>query len=264
MYLAGNDMQIPSITIHDINSKNNVHIIKKPQNCSFKSALWQDEEYDESSIFYHMDKKDRNNDIGVYDLYRTDSGYNIKNDTIKKMRISSAKYIGNNCYKGGMTSASNFIRELKENGITKMIVLCDPSECNIEKACKENNMDWMYVYTPITFIPPEAEKDFLKEFSYTKFLSSIKSLQTGNVFIGCESGNLRTNRFLHAIKLLDPRCKLNLGLSDSESYDYLLANWIYKGLSSTHKAALNYTEEFEKKLVNSIAMYMPMKFRTTI
>jgi hypothetical protein len=48
--------------------------------------------------------------------------------------------------------------------------------------------------------------------------------------------------------LLDPKCKLNLGNSDSESYDYLFANWIYKGLSSAHKAVLNYTEEFEKKL----------------
>ncbi len=240
-------------------------MINKQKNCVFKATLWEDD-YDENSIFYHMDKRDRINNVTELDFscYRKDSGIEISDEHIKQMKISAAKYIGNNCYKGGMESASNHVKELKENGIKKMIVLCNPSECDISKACRENDMDWLHVYTPTTFQDPKAKKDFLENFSYENFISTVKSLREGNVFTGCESGNLRTNRFLHAIKLLDPKCKLNLGNSDSESYDYLFANWIYKGLSSAHKAVLNYTEEFEKKLVDDIALYMPMRFRTVI
>ena len=259
-------MKIQNINrYHYINNATKTLVPKQEHKCSFKAALWE-EDYDEGSIFYHLDKKNKVNNVDQLDFsyYRKDSGIEIKDEQIRKMRISSAKYIGNDCYKGGMTSVSEHVKELKEIGIKKIIVLCNPFETNIKQACEENEMPLICVYTPLTFQDKNTEKDFIENFSGMNFLSSVKSLQEGNVFIGCESGNIRTNRFLHAVKLLDPMCKLNLGASDYDLYDFVLAQWIYKELSSEKKQALNYTPEFEQNLKNTLTFSVPDKFKVIL
>lgn len=248
-----------------LSKMSNTTITKNNCNCSFKAELWEDE-YEPGSIFYLQEKREKEREMGARDFsyYRKDSGVKVTDDVIGKMKINALRYLGNDCYKGGMEGASNYVKELKENGIKKMVVLCDLSECNIAEECNKNSMDWMHVYVPITVRSENVEKDFYENFSYGAFMSAIEALRNGHIFIGCESGNLRTNRFLHAVKLLDPLSKLNLGMSDYDSDDYVLAQWIYKRFSQTQKEKLQYTNEFEQKLKNTLISYVPTRFRTVL
>lgn len=253
-------MQIQSITNYRISS--NYSITPRQCNCTFKADLWQDD-YVSGSIFDLQDKQEKAHEIATSDFIslRNNVGYPVTREPLAKTKINSLRFIGNNTYKGGMTDAVEYINEIKDTGIKKMIVLCDPKECNIAQACKDNDMEWTNIFVPLNMDAEKGESNFEKAFNWNRFIDIVKSLREGNVFIGCESGNIRTKRFLHTVKLLDPQFKLDLGTSDSESYDYLLANWIYKGLSNVQKQALNYTSDFQRNLEREFQLYIPMKFR---
>lgn len=257
-------MKIQNIAGYYNNNKvSNLVMPKQKYNCSFKAELWEDDNYDPGSIFYALNQREKAHEISSADFgtFRTNVGYPVEQEPLKSAKINSLRFIGNNTYKGGITDASGYVKELQASGVEKIIVLCDPSECNIAQACNENNMGWTSIFVPISMNPESGEKDFNEKFIWSRFINIVQDLRDGKVFIGCESGNIRTKRFLHTVKILDPEFKLDLGRADAESYDYVLANWIYKGFSSAEKQALNYTKEFEEKLIKNLELHMPMKFR---
>ena len=257
-------MKIQNIAgYYNTDRMSNTVMTKPNYNCSFKADLWEDDNYDPGSIFYIWKRDEKAHEIVPSDFteFRTSVGYPVTTEPLKSAKINLLRFIGNNTYKGGMTDAAGYVEELQDIGIEKIIVLCDPKECNIEQACKKNNMAWTNIFVPLSMNPVYGEKEFDNNFNWNKFINIVHDLRKGQVFIGCESGNIRTERFLHTVKILDPEFKLDLGRSDSESYDYVLANWIYKGLSSEQKHALNYTKEFEEKLIKNLELHMPMKFR---
>lgn len=250
-------MHISAITgFYHVNS--NLQKTANKYNCSFKSTPtpWEDDEYDSNSIFGIWDRRERR--MGADDLRSSFTTFDepVGSPCQKPFcdfEINSLRYIGNNCYKGGMIEASNYVKELKENGIERIVVLCDLSECNIFKACRDNNMDLTHLFVPLSITNAKSEDDFHNEFSYQKFINVIEYLRKGNVLIGCESGNIRTRRLLHVTQILDPNCKLKLGKSMADVYDYIVANWIYKRLNTLAKQSLNYTQEFENKLRETLA-----------
>ena len=257
-------MKIQNIAgYYNTDRMSNTVMTKPNYNCSFKADLWEDDNYDPGSIFYALNQRDRAHEMVTTDFtaFRTNVGYPVEQGPLKSTKINSLRFIGNNTYKGGMIDASGYVKELQESGIEKIIVLCDPNECNIAQACKENNMVWTNIFVPLSMNPVYGEKDFDEKFNWNRFINIVQDLRNGKVFIGCESGNIRTKRFLHTVKILDPEFKLDLGKADAESYDYALADWIYRGFSAAQKQALNYTPEFEQKLINNLKLYVPMNFK---
>ena len=229
-------------------------VYSKQRNISFKAELWYDDNPDPNTIFALWMEQERNSilrDDTPISVFNSSIGSSVEDPRFQNLKINSIRYIGNNCYKGGMTDASNFVKELKENGIRRMIMLCNPFECDISSECKKNGMDWTHVYVPLNIQGEISKKDFDYNFVYARFLDILKELRTGNVFIGCESGNIRTKRFLHVVQMLDPGCKLDLK-SDADRLDYVYAGWIYEGLSGNEKKALGYTKEFERLIQTTL------------
>lgn len=243
-------------SLYPINSNIQTISANKNKNCSFKAEPWIDDDYDSDSIFGLMDKRDRQNNVEeISSVYTAFSAFACPpEDNFANLKINSLRYIGNSCHKGGMVDAVNYVKKLKENGIKKMIVLCTPIQCDISDACKKNNMDYSYLHVPLCVTDSRSEKDFNKDFSTVDFIGVVKDLRKGNIFIGCESGNIRTKRFLQVVKILDPECKLQLR-ADPDKYDYIVANWIHKGMDAMQKIALNYTEQFETKLKQTLAYH---------
>ena len=135
-----------------------------------------------------------------------------------------------------------------------MIFLCKSYECNVEQVCKENDMESINISVPLNMDTDSGYKVFIENFNRHKFLDAVKALREGNVFIGCESGNLRTKRFLSAVNILDPKSNLDIG-SSPVTDDYIFANWIYKELCPEEKLKLGYTKEFEHNLLNKLKLY---------
>lgn len=183
---------------------------------------------------------------------RATVGEPVTNEALKDMQINSFKYIGNGCYKGGMVSATDYIEQLRENGIKRFIMLCTPKECNAIQECAKYDVPIDNVYIPVQDIETiEQARDFKSKFTSSKFARVIKRLREGDCFVGCESGNIRTKRFLAITQILDPECKLNLkGLTPNVG-DYTCAKIIYNYLSKESKQLLNYTPEFEAKLLET-------------
>lgn len=209
-------------------------------------------------IIGYNDTKRYNSD--VMDLTRATVGAPVTDETLAKMNINSLKDIGNNCYKGGLTGACEYVGELKDFGIKNFIMLCSPKECNIMEECKKHDMPITRVYMPVKDLEtPQQVKYFENNMRISSFIDAVKSLREGHCFVGCESGNLRTKRFLAIVKILDPQCKLELSNIRIYPGDYKCAQLIYDNLYRKAKDFLGYTKEFEAELVRNIKSNLPIK-----
>ncbi len=191
-------------------------------------------------------------------LTRGTIGTPVTDEALKNMSINSFKEIGNNCYKGGLTGACEYVGELKDYGIKKFIMLCEPKECNILKECKKHKMPITGIFMPVKNLEtPQQVQEFEDKIKTKKFIDAVKSLREGYCFVGCESGNIRTKRFLAILKILDPECKLELKNLRAYPSDYKCAQLIYEHLDKNEKEFLGYTKEFEKELVKNIKHHLP-------
>ena len=197
-------------------------------------------------IVGYNDKRLRSDLAG---LTRPTIGSPVEDENLQNMHINSLRDIGNNCLKGGLAGASDYVQELKDYGVKEFIMLCEPNECNIIEECKKHDMPINRIFMPSTnVINPQQIREFRNRLMTRDYVDAIKSLREGNCFVGCESGNIRTKHFLATVKLLDPKCKLDLGSMHIYPGDYECAQVIYSRLSEEDKKALGYTEEFEKEL----------------
>ena len=194
----------------------------------------------------------------IFGLTRATVGAPITDETLKSMHINSLRDIGNNNLKGGLTGACEYVKELKDYGIKHFVMLCSPKECNILEECKKENVPITQIYMPVKDLSNMQDvQNFEKNIKTNRFIQAIKALREGNCFIGCESGNIRTKRFLAIVKILDPECKLNLkGLSLFPG-DYACAKSIYEHLSKDEKNILGYTKQFESELAENIKNTLP-------
>ena len=198
----------------------------------------------------------------ILNLTRATVGTAITDEALKQMHINSFKNIGNNCLKGGLSGASEYVQELKDYGIKEFIMLCSPSECNIIEECQKHNVPITRIYIPLKDIESQQqERYFENNIRTSQFVDVVKALREGNCFIGCESGNIRTKRFLAIVKILDPECKLELKDLNRNPGDYKCAKLIYEHMSKRDKKALGYTEEFENELVKELERNQPISFR---
>ena len=186
-------------------------------------------------------------------LTRATVGNPVTDERMKDFLINSFKDIGNNCYKGGLTGASDYVKELNECGIKKFIMLCEPEETRIMEKCEKFGVPLEIVHMPDYELNTEAQiREFRSKFSAYSFVNAVKALREGNCFVGCESGNIRTKKFLSVVQTLDPECKLNVSGLRQELEDIKIAKIIYRRLSDEMKKSLGYTEQFEKKLLEAL------------
>ena len=191
--------------------------------------------------------------MDIVHLTRGTIGTPVEDETLKNLHINSFKNIGNNCLKGGLSGASEYVKELKDYGIREFIMLCSPIECNIIEECEKHDMPITRIYIPIRDLESKQQiRYFENNIRTNQFVNVVKALRKGDCFVGCESGNIRTKRFLAIVKILDPECKLDLKNLDIYPGDYKCAKLIYEHLSDEEKKSLGYTEKFEKKLVEKI------------
>ena len=254
-------MKVLSIQNYYFPNKISYGKFQKNNHCLYKTNPYQDEFTD--SFCYWQGRHDEVSEEITADFSSFDNniGHKVITGPLANTKIDSLRLIGNNTYKGGMASATNYIKEIKDSGIEKMIILCNPEECNIVEACNKNNMPWTGMYVPLDMNSDIGKMTFFEKFGYANFIDVINSLRNGNLFIGCEGGNLRTKRFLQAVKILDPQCKLDLGSSEAQHYDYVLAGWIYLLLSPVEKNLLGYTKQFEQTLISKLKQYVPKIIR---
>lgn len=167
---------------------------------------------------------------------------------LKNLKINSFRDLGNGNYKGGMESAKYYVPQLKELGIRKFIILCNPEESNVGEFCRRADMDTIRLYVPLKTFLTEADKDIVvNKLSRLSYISAMEELRKGNVFIGCESGNLRTCRALSTLKILDPNSPLPSNVLNNNP-DKEFTNWLYELFTPEQKAILKYTENFEESL----------------
>jgi len=219
------------------------------------TGLWEDN-YDEGSIFALKAKEERRNDIGNVSEYadywvkQKQTGSPVTNPELKDLKINSFRDLGNNSYKGGLSSAKNYIDKLKEIGIRKFVILCPETDCAIEELLNKKGMDYDRYFVPMQVVlNSEFKNEIMTDISVRSFVSNLIDMRKGKIFIGCDSGNWRTRRFLSAAKRLDPKSQLPDELLTGKNIGNIqFTKWIYEKMTDAHKSLLGYTPDFEKNL----------------
>ena len=223
------------------------------RNMSFKSNIAYDDDIMPNSIFAIRDSQKREYALDATPDYYSRLpiiGKPVTDTNLSGLKINSFRSLDNGNYKGGMESAKYYVEQLKNAGIRKFIILCNGEESNVAEYCKTAGMDYTSLYVPIKTTLSEQDKDYiLPKISPRAYATTMEDLRQGNVFIGCESGNLRTYRALNVLKILDPQSPLPSNLNTSEhSGNIRFAKWIYENLAEDLKKSLNYTKSFEEIL----------------
>ncbi len=182
----------------------------------------------------------------------------IKNEKCEKSNIGSLRQIGkNNAYTGSMRDAAVNMDEVKKMGIKRIVSFCLPSETNIEKACKDNNIDFHYFYVPQIFEYDMTEKGRKEIQSHMKgsFAKVVDAVRKGDCIIGCESGNQRTGIMAAILSFLDPKSSLKVPQKDIPEQSKFFASIISQSLTEAEKASLGYTQDFGNKIVKMLKKY---------
>lgn len=183
----------------------------------------------------------------------------IKNDELKDSNIGSLRQIGkNNAYTGSMRDAAVNMDEVKKRGIKRIVSFCLPSETNIEKACKDNNIDFHYFYVPQIFEYDKSEQGRKEIVSKMKgsFAKVVDAVRKGDCLIGCESGNQRTGIMTAILSFLDPKSKLKVPESAIPEESKYFASLILQKLSNEEKTALGFTKDFGAKMSKMLKNYV--------
>ena len=239
-------MKIQPYIANYANVQNNINVKPKSKNCTFRAYP---DTYCYHDRYFNPEAIPKQKYIPI--LTRSTVGNPVTDERLKCMMINSFKDIGNGCYKGGLAGAADYVKQLKEFGIKKFIMLCEPEECNMIEECKKYDVPIDVIHMPVYELNSEDRiRKFKNKTPSYSFVDSIMALREGNCFVGCESGNIRTKKFLSVIQILDPECKLNLSGLTAEKGDYQIARIIYNRLSEDAKKLLGYTPEFKKELIS--------------
>ena len=232
----------------------------KPQNnsCAFRGEA-DDFNYSRYGLYNYRDDYYKNK-IPLPEKFkkytRATIGSPVTDERMKDFLINSFKDIGNNCYKGGLAGASDYVKQLSECGIKRFIMLCEPKETGIAEKCEKFGVPLSAIHIPDYPLDSELQiKKFRSKITSQLFVDAMLALREGNCFVGCESGNIRTKKFLSVIQMLDPGCKLNLIGLEPEKDDCLIARIVYNRLSDNVKKLLGYTEDFEKQLLETLKRF---------
>ena len=165
----------------------------------------------------------------------------VDNKLMNSIGLHNLEALGNNSYRGNMVRPSNpgALQKLKEAGIKHIIDL--EGFKGLKEECEKLDLDYLYFkhiyYTneacqPSSYYKPfygwltKTGDDYIKECrdAVESIINLVKTMQKGNVYIGCELGSDYTDSALLLDYIFNP-----LATHDSYVNEYCYKNYFYEG-----------------------------------